>query len=558
MVAANDAAGAALQYVQKPRAAIPAFLQKVPGGDALVVHADLQKTINLASVAARQQNPKAADTITAVLKELGLSGVRTLTVRAGFAGPDLVAGSLLEVPGPRTGLLAALKPMDPALMDMVDARAVTAGAANLDLAGAFDTILRAIKAGSGAAGANVEKGLATFESQTKLSVRKDLLGSLAGPAVFYTLGAGAVPEAPMGGAVALVKLKDAELFEKTMTSLGDFAAAQSKGQFQASSQKRDDGRTVHTWMIPQLAMMQIMPAWSVANGYAVIGSNTGVHDTVVKQMAATGAERKSIRDTPGYKEAAAKLPENLVSLYYADSRTQYTQMMTGLQQFWPMASMFAAQAGVKLPPALPSLGEIIKDMKPSLRSRWLDAEGLHTQYRGPGVDVSLSSVAGAGVGMGVALPAVAKAREQARSVTSMSNLKQIGLGLIMYADDHEGTWPADLEQAKSYWPNARVLESPRKPKDFAGPSYIYLPGQPKTPDPRNVVAYENPGYCTDRINVVFADGHVEAMKPEAFRSAVKETCERLGKPMPEVKFKGEGEDKLRPPQPPRPGKSPQA
>jgi prepilin-type processing-associated H-X9-DG protein len=301
-------------------------------------------------------------------------------------------------------------------------------------------------------------------------------------------------------------------------------------------------------------MMQIMPAWSVANGYAVIGMNAGVHDAAVKQMTATGAEHKSIRDTPGYREVAAKLPENVVCLNYADSRTQYTQMMTMLQQFWPMASMFAAQAGLQLPPALPALGEIIKDMKPSLRFRWLDSEGLHMQYQGPGLEVSLSSVAGAAVGMGVALPALAKAREQARSVTSMSHLKQIGLGLIMYADDHQGNWPADLEQAKSYWPNGRVLESPRKPKDFAGPSYIYLPGQPKTPNPRNVAVYENPGYCTDRINVLFADGHVEAMKPEAFRNALRETCERLGKPMPEIKFKGEGEVKPRPPRPPRPGR----
>ncbi len=556
IVAANDAAGAALQYVQKPRAAVPAYLQKVTGGEALVVHADLQKTISLVNTAARQNDPKAADTITAVLRELGLSGMRTLTVRAGFAGPDVVFGSLLEVPGPRTGLLAALKPVDPALMDMVDARAVTAGAANLDLAGMYDTILRAIKTSSAQAGANVEKGLANFESQTKLSVRKDLLGSLAGPAVFYTLGAGAAPEAPMGGgAVALLKLKDAELFEKTLTSLGDFLAARSKGQFQASAQKREDGRTVHTWMIPQLAMMQVMPAWSVANGYAVISSNAGVHDTVVKQMAATGAQRKSIRDTPGFKEVAAKLPANVVTLNYADSRTQYTQMMTGLQQFWPMASMFAAQAGLQLPPTLPSLSEIIKDMKPSLRSRWLDAEGLHMQYRGPGLDVSLSSVGGAAVGMAVVMPALAKAREQARSAASMSNLKQIGLGLIMYADDHQGNWPADLEQAKSYWPNARVLESPRKPKDFAGPSYIYLSGQPKTIDPGNVVVYENPGYCTDKINVLFADGHVQAMKPEAFRNALQETCARLGKPMPEIKFKGE--DNARSLRPFSPGKSPQ-
>jgi len=558
VVAANDAAGAALQYVQKPRAAIPASLQKVPaGGDALVVHADLQKAISLATAAARQQDAKAADTITAVLKELGLSGVRALTSRVGFAGPDVVVGCLLEVPGPRTGLLAALKPIDPAVMDVVDVRAVTAGAANVDLADAYDTIMRAVKAASAEASANVDKGLAAFESQVKLSIRKDLLGSLAGPAVLYTLGTGAVAEAPLGGAVVLVKLTDAGLFEKTMTSLGDFAAAQSKGQFQASSQKRDDGRTVHTWMIPQLAMMQIMPAWSVANGYAVIGTNVGVHDTAVKQMAATGAERKSIRDTPGYKEATAKLPKDLISLDYADSRTQYTQMMTMAQQFWPMASLFAAQAGFKLPPTLPSLESIIKDLKPSCRARWLGSDGLYAQYQGPGLEVSLSGVAGAGVGMGVALPALAKAREQARRAVSMSNLKQIGLGLRMYADDRQGNLPAEMEQAKSYWPNARILESPLKPKNFAGPSYVYIPGQSLSMSPGNIVAYENPEFSADGVTVLFLDGHVEFMKPDAFRRELKETYERLGKPMPEIKFKGEGEVKPRPPRPPKPDKSTQ-
>jgi prepilin-type processing-associated H-X9-DG protein len=560
VMAANDAGGAALKYVQKPRAAIPPYLQKVPaGGDALVVHADLQKAINLASAAARQQDAKAADTITAVLKELGLSGVRTLTLRAGFAGPDVVVGSLLEVPGPRTGLLADLKPVDPAVMDMVDARAVTAGAANLDLAAAYDTILRAVKAASGEASANVEKGLATFESQVKLNIRKDLLGSLAGPAVFYALGAGAVPEAPLGGAVALVKLKDADLFEKTMTSLGDFAAAQSKGKFQASSQKRDDGRTVHTWMIPQLAMMQIMPAWSVANGYAVIGSNTGVHDTVVKQMAATGAERKSIRDTPGYKEAAAKLPENLVSLNYADSRTQYTQMMTAVQQFWPMATMFAAQAGVKLPPALPSLEPIIKDMKPSCRSRWLGADGLYMQYRGPGVEVSLSSVAGVSLGMGILMPALARTRELAYRKTSEANLSGIGKACLIYANDHEDKLPPDLQTlVKEVELSPKALESKRKPKDFNGPSYIYIPGQSVSMQPGNIVVYENPEFCADGVNVLFLDTHVEFMKPDAFRRELKETYERLGKPAPEIKFKNEGEVKPRSPRPPRPGKSPQA
>jgi prepilin-type processing-associated H-X9-DG protein len=234
--------------------------------------------------------------------------------------------------------------------------------------------------------------------------------------------------------------------------------------------------------------------------------------------------------------------------------------MTMAQQFWPMASVFAAQAGLQLPAMLPSLESIIKDMKPSCRARWLASDGLHMQYQGPGLDVSLSSVAGAGVAMGVLMPALAKSRDQARNAVSMSNLKQIGLGLHMYGKEHQNNLPADLEQAKSYWGKAPVLESPRKPKDFTGPSYIYIPGQSLSMNPGNIVAYENPQFRADGVNVLFLDGHVESMKPDAFRQELKETYERLGKPTPEIKFKGEGEDvtKPRPPRPPGPGRSPQA
>jgi prepilin-type processing-associated H-X9-DG protein len=540
VVGANDAEGAAMRYLQRPRDTIPDGLKKAPvGGDAIVIHADIQKTVGIVDAVVRQEDAKAADTVSAVLKELGLSGVKTFSMRAGFAGPDLVTGSFLEVTGPRTGLLTVPKPVDPALMDIVDARAVTAGAANPDVAGAYDAVMRAIRAASGEAYADVEEGLAAFESEAKLNIRKGLLESLAGPAIFYSLGTGTVAEAPAGGVVAVIKLKDADLFERTLNSLGGYAAAQSKGALQISEQKRDGGQTVHTWMVPQLAMLQVMPVWSVTNGYAVIGSNVGVHDAAIKQMASTGEGHKSIRDTAGYKEVASRLPENLVSLSYTDSRTQYTQAMAMLQQFWPMATMFAAQAGVKLPPTLPSLGPIIQDMKPSCQSCWIGPDGFYAQYRGPGIEVSLKSVAGVSLGMGVLMPALARTREQARQVSSMANLKQVGLGLLTYANDHDDKLPDDLKSLVPDRIDSKILESPRKPKDFTGPSYVYIAGQTTSMNPRNIVVYENPAFCSDEVNVLFMDGHVEFMKSEAFRQELAVTCKRLGREMPEIRFKDE-------------------
>ena len=132
--------------------------------------------------------------------------------------------------------------------------------------------------------------------------------------------------------------------------------------------------------------------------------------------------------------------------------------MMQIQQFWPMATMFAMQAGVNLPPSLPSLTSIAKDMGPSCCYRYWASDGLHVYYRGPGIEVSEMSLVGGAVGAAVALPAIAKAREQARNAVVMSNLKQIGLGLVMYAQEHQGNWPADLEQAKSYFGNRGVPE----------------------------------------------------------------------------------------------------
>jgi prepilin-type processing-associated H-X9-DG protein len=545
VVAAGDGEGLTLQYLQKPRTAVPAYLKKVPvAGDVIVAHADVRRITSLVDAAVRQaKDAKTADAIAAVIKELGLSGVGTITWRAGFTGANVAIGAYMEAPTPRTGLLAALQPIDPITVDMVDERAVTAAIANLDAAAVYDTILGAVKAASADAYADMEEEIASLESEIQVSIRKDLLESMAGPAIVYTLGAGATPETPFGGVVALVKLKDAQLFEKTMASLGRTAAARSKGELVVSSKKRDDGLTVHTWVVPKLSMIQIMPAWSVANGYAAFGTNPAAHDLVARRLASGDKSRKSIRDTAGFREVASRLPKGLLSLHYADSQTQYTQAMGTARQLWPMASMFAMQAGLTLPPAAPSLDSIIRDMRPSCEMCWAESDGLYVQYQGAGIEASLSSVAATSLGMGILMPALARVRQLSFRMTSGTNLVGVGKACLLYASDHDDKLPPDLQtlSTEADLP-ARCLESKLKPKDFAGPSYIYIPGQNILMNPQNVVAYDNPEFCVDGVNVLFLDGHVEFMKPESFRQAMKTTYTRLQRPLPAIRFRGDNPD----------------
>ena len=339
----------------------------------------------------------------------------------------------------------------------------------------------------------------------------------------------------MGGFVLIAGLRDAKLWEDTFTAIGEFAAAKSGGMVQVSLQEQG-GRTVHTWAVMPLAMAQIMPTWTVVGDRVVIGSSPVLCTRAIEQI---NSGATSIRSTEGFKTATAELPSNLISLRYSDSKLQFTQLMTVLQQFWPMATMAAANAELKLPMILPNLSHIAQDMGSSCQYSWFDDRGLRSRYRGPGLEPSLGGVAGAALGLGVAMPAMARARQQARHAVSMSNLKQLGLAIIMYADDHDGKLPESLEEVWDYHREPKILESPQKPTAFDGPSYIYVKGHSlKAGSPaKQIIVYENPGYLREQITAVFLDGHVERMKRDRFVETLEATYKRLGREMPEIKFK---------------------
>jgi prepilin-type processing-associated H-X9-DG protein len=211
-----------------------------------------------------------------------------------------------------------------------------------------------------------------------------------------------------------------------------------------------------------------------------------------------------------------------------------------LQQLWPMVMMISAQAGIKLPVMVPSLGHITGHIEPSCEYSYVRAEGVYSHYRGAGIEMSLRSVAGTAFGMGVLMPALARVRELAFRMTSGTNLSAIGKACRVYADDHEDKLPPDLETlVKEVDLPAKCLESKRRPAGFDEPSYVYVTGQTLDMYPGNIVAYEDPRYCLDGVNVLFLDSHVEFMKPASFRRELKATYERLGRDVPAIRFREE-------------------
>lgn len=289
-------------------------------------------------------------------------------------------------------------------------------------------------------------------------------------------------------------------------------------------------------MLP-FAAMQILPTWTITDSnYLVVATNQPLCAKAVARI--TGADRSdSIRMTAGFKKAVEGFRSEPINLRYTDSRVQFNQLLKVAQQYWPMITMgAAAQAGLKLPLTLPSLQHLTEQMGSTVQYSYYDNKGLHINYRGSGIEVGVAAGIGGGMAA-VLIPALARVRQLSQRTVSGSQLAGIGKAMFIYANDNNDVYPSDLKElVEKADLSTKCLESPRKPKNFSGPSFIYITGQNRKTDPRNVLVYENPEFCRDGVNVLFNDGAVIFMKPAEFKKAIEETYKRLNKSMPEIKF----------------------
>lgn len=186
---------------------------------------------------------------------------------------------------------------------------------------------------------------------------------------------------------------------------------------------------------------------------------------------------------------------------------------------------------------LDALGKI-EDVKRQL-PRWADIQAaLEPTVAGDTLRLRLDKNRVTELARAALIPAMIESRDKAARIALMNHLKQVGLALIMYADDHDGKLPAHLADALSLIGSARVLLLPNSPvqppDDLArqdraaqvawvdqNTCMVYL--RPSVPikdikDPaRTILAHQKPETGRDStIAVLFADGHVEILARPAF------------------------------------------
>ena len=164
------------------------------------------------------------------------------------------------------------------------------------------------------------------------------------------------------------------------------------------------------------------------------------------------------------------------------------------------------------------------------------------------------------------LPAVPNAVKQSPTTQCANNVRQLGLGALMYCQDYDGYAPEALHCLLSYVNNElRVFVCPSEAKSeeefqqmrddpdrvdvFS--SYHLLGGfnLHKLADPPHVIlVYERATWHETGRNAFFADGHVEFLRPEKFRELHEHSLEAIKKAREESAQEGaSGDQETAPP-----------
>jgi len=111
------------------------------------------------------------------------------------------------------------------------------------------------------------------------------------------------------------------------------------------------------------------------------------------------------------------------------------------------------------------------------------------------------------------LPALNQAHKNSQRVACQHNLKQIGLGIYMFADGHSDNLPTSTgceEQISEYVQDMKCFRCPLNDNPYR----FFVDGQILTditePEPdKTIMAFCPSEHISNRVNVLFGDGHVE-------------------------------------------------
>lgn len=489
--------------------------------------------------------------------ELGLRNLKQVVYAGGFTGTDWQTEAHIGATDIRNTLLRVMagEPVTDAELALAPRNATWVSAQRFDAGVLMDTIRGIARAMGDQPAAGFERALGEARRNLGIDLEADLVRALGSAWVVYHERGIA---GPMGlGFVAVNPLKDAGKAEASLAAVENKLNAmleaeppESRVPFRFKTVQQGE-TTIHSFAAPMVS-----PSWAVKDGRLYVSlfpQAIATADLYAKQAGNT------ILQNEGFQAMRARLGQQAATgVMFADLPQTAPTIYPNYLMLAQMASAAAPDAPPGAAMMLPPLDKILPHLAPAGSVAWTDDAGWHHRAISPfpgGTLLSHQAAFSGGpgawfLGAGVALPSLVRAREVARDTQALSNLRQIGMAVHMYANDHKGELPPSFAELVPYLGgNLRLFASPRSRDAVPDPAamepaalrdwfttasaLVYVRPADKLSQVRNaaetVLAFERPWNAGDgTLALVFLDGHAETLPlAEATRRIETQTGKTL-------------------------------
>ncbi|MBN1943312.1 MAG: hypothetical protein JW849_08465 [Phycisphaerae bacterium] len=463
-----------------------------------------------------------------ITKALGVDKLQAVAAAVRVVDKGMYTKLRLFTPAPHQGLLLPLAgaPLTNADLSGVPGDADLAVAINLSPKAFYDELRRVLKEIDPNLDAMANGVVAAMEQRLEFSLETDLLANL-GDTWVYSVSPS--QGGPLVGSMITVDAADPEKLQAFIDKLETTLLPPPPAEQQAASQpyrhgprprvekmKVGDTEIHYLRTSGQWAGAAFLPAWAVHENRLYLALWPQIIASAIQNTA------EPLTASAEYQALRKRFAPNASAMIYVNTpeimKKLYPLQLVGGTV---LMNVIAARTETNLPvPLWPgSLQSVLQFLIPQMNVISHDAEGITFEGYGTCPSVLPAGPMVVGAGVAAALPAVNRARNNAKQAVSMTRLKGLGTALILYNEAENG-YPEDLgllveegyASSKNFISPLSGKQPPRvKDGKFLDPiDYVYIRPGGGVPH-ETIMMYEDPANYGNRYTIgLFADGHVES------------------------------------------------